>query len=207
MKFVNILEKIKNRLFNLKELEKILNSSNIKNEISYYRKRFSDFFYNSLNITELFFAKTNKGNDIKVSVVTPVFNGEKFIKDILLALQKQTIAKYIEWVVVDDCSSDSTVDYLVKISNNLDIARLIILKNTKNLGASYSLKVAVDNASSDIVAWCSVDDFYVSPNKLEIDYEIIVNKKADLVFSKYIFVGSDLKKSQQINLDSFIKEI
>lgn len=208
MKVINILEKIKNKLLNLKKLEKILNSSNIKNEISYYRKRFSDFCQsnNSLNLTELFFAKNNKGNDIKISVVTPVFNGEKFIKDILLALQKQTIAKYIEWLVVDDCSSDSTVDYLVKLSENLDVARLIILKNTKNLGASYSLRIAVDNANSDIIAWCSVDDFYVSPNKLEIDYEVIVSKKADLVFSKYIFLGSDLKKSQQINLDSLIRE-
>lgn len=61
MKVINILEKIKNKLLNLKKLEKILNSSNIKNEISYYRKRFSDFCQsnNSLNLTELFFAKNN----------------------------------------------------------------------------------------------------------------------------------------------------
>ncbi len=204
-KFLRLINKIKQ----IMELRMALNSNNIKKRIYSYKKAI-DYLKKendnkNTNLTELIFIKNPKFNDFKVSIVTPVFNGEKFIKDIASSIEKQTLAKDIEWVIVDDCSFDNTIDIILNFSKQINIGNLILLKNKKNLGVSYSLKIGVENTNSDIVAWCSVDDFYISNNKLEIDYKIIKNKEADIVFSKSFLLGADLKKSKRIELNDIIK--
>ena len=49
--------------------------------------------------------------DKKVSIVIPAYNSEKYIKDCILSLQRQTY-KNIEIIVVNDGSKDSTLEIL-----------------------------------------------------------------------------------------------
>jgi glycosyltransferase involved in cell wall biosynthesis len=203
--FLRLMEKINQ----IRELRITLNSNNIRKRIYFYRKAI-DYLKKendnkNTNLTELIFIKNPKFDNLKVSIVTPVFNGEKFIEDIAASIEKQTLAKNIEWIIVDDCSFDNTFDIILNFSKEINIGNLILLKNKRNLGASYSLKIGVENTNSDIVAWCSVDDFYISNNKLEIDYKIIKNKEADIVFSKSFLLGTDLKKSKRIELNDVVK--
>lgn len=51
----------------------------------------------------------------KVSIITPSWNSEKYIEKTIESVQKQT---YMNWemIVVDDCSTDRTVEIVEKIS-------------------------------------------------------------------------------------------
>jgi cellulose synthase/poly-beta-1,6-N-acetylglucosamine synthase-like glycosyltransferase len=111
--FLRLMEKINQ----IRELRIILNSNNIRKRIYFYRKAI-DYLKKendnkNTNLTELIFIKNPKFDNLKVSIVTPVFNGEKFIEDIAASIEKQTLAKNIEWIIVDDHSPDNTIDIVL----------------------------------------------------------------------------------------------
>jgi glycosyltransferase involved in cell wall biosynthesis len=66
-----------------------------------------------------------------ISVVVPAFNVEQYIRDMAFSIQCQTWDKW-EMIVVDDCSTDSTVQIVEELSSNDERIRLI--KRTANSG-------------------------------------------------------------------------
>ena len=64
--------------------------------------------------------------DKKVSIVIPAYNSEKYIKDCILSLQRQTY-KNIEIIVVNDGSKDSTLEILNELAKEYN--NLIVLMN------------------------------------------------------------------------------
>ena len=69
----------------------------------------------------------------KVSIITPSWNSEKYIKKTIESVQNQT---YLNWemIIVDDCSSDNTV----KIVQELLIWMLMIYGSLQNLKNKFS---------------------------------------------------------------------
>ena len=69
----------------------------------------------------------------KVSIITPSWNSEKYIKKTIESVQNQT---YLNWemIIVDDCSSDNTVKIVQEISKK--DPRVRILKQNTNGGAA-----------------------------------------------------------------------
>ena len=49
----------------------------------------------------------------EVTIITPVFNGEAFIKETIDSVLRQSLSNF-EYIIVDDCSSDSTPEILEK---------------------------------------------------------------------------------------------
>lgn len=68
-----------------------------------------------------------------VSVVMPAYNAEKYIGEAIRSVQSQT---YTNWIllVIDDCSTDHTVDVVQAFVNTDD--RIRLFRNTRNLGGS-----------------------------------------------------------------------
>lgn len=130
-----------------------------------------------------------------ISVVTPCYNAFKFLNDVAKSLSEQTISQYLQWVIVDDCSTDDTqyiINALIKQYSNISIK---ILKNERNMGAAYSLKKGFENADGKYIAWLSADDYYVNNDKLEKDLELL-NSHYDMVFSKYSLYGKSFSKGE-----------
>lgn len=129
-------------------------------------------------------------SDLKVSVVTAVYNGEKYINDAFRSLENQTISKNIEWIIVDDNSTDNTVELVKKLSkNNTKLGCIKLIKLRENRGTSFSFSLGVSKTRSDVIAWHDVDDFYLSHNKLERDYYLINDQKYDISCSIYMKRG------------------
>ena len=78
----------------------------------------------------------------KVSIITPSWNSEKYIEKTIESVQKQT---YMNWemIVVDDCSTDRTVEIVEKISKEDPRVRIIwmrmIFGNPQNLKSRLNL--------------------------------------------------------------------
>ncbi|MEM3393457.1 MAG: glycosyltransferase family A protein [Candidatus Methanomethylicia archaeon] len=119
-----------------------------------------------------------------VSVVTPAFNASKFIENVAKCLNNQTIKDKIEWVVVDDFSSDNTAEFVKELAKKYNLS-CSLLRNKENLGSAYSLKNGFKESKGKYLAWISADDFYISKDKLEKDLEILNNDPKSIVFSKY----------------------
>lgn len=101
-------------------------------------------------------------NDFKVSVIVPVYNGEKTIRRCLLSLTEQTL-KNIEIIVVDNCSTDGTVDIVREFPVHL-------ICQEENRGQANSMNRGLDAATGEYVAECDADDF-VCPNMYERLYD------------------------------------
>ena len=53
----------------------------------------------------------------KVSIITPSWNSERYIRETIKSVQNQTYSNW-EMIIVDDCSSDNTVKIVEEISKN-----------------------------------------------------------------------------------------
>ena len=88
-----------------------------------------------------------------VSVCIPVYNGEKTIKDTLNSVISQTY-KNLEIIVVDNASTDSTVEKIREVSDD----RIKLYQNKENLGMVGNWNKALEYVSGDYIHFLCADD-------------------------------------------------
>jgi glycosyltransferase involved in cell wall biosynthesis len=93
-----------------------------------------------------------------ISVIIPAYNAGKYIEDTLQSVFNQTY-KNIEIIVVDDGSSDNTLEILNKYTDRLKIF------TQKNMGVARARNFAVDQSNGEWLAFIDADDLWHS-NKL-----------------------------------------
>ena len=74
-----------------------------------------------------------------VSIITPVYNTEKYIGETIECVLSQTYTNW-ELIIVDDCSTDNTKHVIDKY---LYDKRIKYLYNTKNLGEGITRNIAI----------------------------------------------------------------
>ena len=96
----------------------------------------------------------------KLSILTPIYNVESFFEKCTRSLFEQTYSN-LEYVFVDDCSPDNSIAILNRVleeyPNRREQVKLIV--NKKNLGASASKNIAIDNATGEFVCFVDADDW------------------------------------------------
>ncbi|MDC3000739.1 glycosyltransferase family 2 protein [Candidatus Pelagibacter sp.] len=119
-----------------------------------------------------------------VSIIIPVFNEEKYIKNLLVRVNKvKNIEKEI--IVVNDYSSDDTKNILEKECKHL-FSKLI--NNKKNMGKGFSCRTGIKEASGEIVIIQDADLEY-NPENYSSLVEPIINKKAEVVYGSRVLPG------------------
>lgn len=83
-------------------------------EIDLFKTKIEIIKFHSKNLPQNVLQITNNPNTI-VSVITPAYNSEKFLPDLYQSLKNQTIASSIEWVIVDDCSNDNSMEFFYNL--------------------------------------------------------------------------------------------
>lgn len=96
-----------------------------------------------------------------ISIIMPSYNASAFIEKSIDSVQKQTYAKW-ELIIVDDCSSDNTVELV----HNIKDERIRFFENEKNSGAAVSRNKALREAKGKWIAFLDSDDIWES-TKLE----------------------------------------
>ncbi len=98
--------------------------------------------------------KENKG----ISIIIPVYNAEKYIKECIDALFAQTFRKNLEYIfIIDKNSTDSSeqiVENAVKNKQNT-----VILKPKDGCSQGYNRNIAIEYASKDYIGFCDSDDY------------------------------------------------
>lgn len=91
---------------------------------------------------------------MKISIVTTIYNVEKYIEKCLTSLVTQTY-KDLEIILVNDCSTDSSMDIISKF----DDSRIKIINHTVNKGAGWARRTGIEYATGDYVITVDGDDW------------------------------------------------
>ncbi|TDP04174.1 glycosyltransferase family 2 protein [Flavobacterium sp. 245] len=116
-----------------------------------------------------------------VSIITPTYNAEKFIRATIESVQNQTYQNW-EMILVDDASTDETVkiisDFVEKDS------RIKLFKLEKNSGNGFARNIALEKAVGKYIAYLDADDLWF-PNKLEKQIQFLKENNLHFTFSFY----------------------
>lgn len=131
---------------------------------------------------------------IKISVLVPIYNGGKYINDLLRTLQEQTY-KNLEFIFVDDLSTDETVPVLEDAAKTDERIKLI-RRETKGGFACKGVEYGFKFCTGDYFWFMSHDDF------LDIDFfekcaERALETQADVIVPNCIlyYEGKDNKNT------------
>ncbi|MFH0846077.1 MAG: glycosyltransferase family 2 protein [Patescibacteria group bacterium] len=125
-----------------------------------------------------------QNNMQKLSIIIPVYNEKDTLLKILTLVEQSKISIEKEVVLVDDASTDGTVEIL----KSLDQTKYKIIFSEKNEGKGASVKKGFQNASGDLIIIQDADLEY-DPNEYERLLKPILDGKADVVFSSR-FLGN-----------------
>lgn len=129
----------------------------------------------------------------KVSIVTPSWNSEKYIEETIKSVQNQTYENW-EMIIVDDCSTDRTVEIVEAISRANP--RIRILRQTVNGGAAKARNKSMQAATGRFIAYLDADDIW-KPDKLEKQVQFMIEKECGFSCTSYEVIddeGKALKK-------------
>ena len=106
--------------------------------------------------------------DKKVSIMMPVFNGEKYVESAIQSILDQTYQNW-ELIVVNDGSTDQTPTILEKLQDQ----RIIII-HQKNQGEAVARNTALKSMNGEFLSFLDADDLYF-PEFLESMTEFLSN--------------------------------
>ena len=112
-----------------------------------------------------------------VSVVIPAYNREKTIREAVESVLEQSYTN-LEVIIVDDCSTDRTVEIVESIPDD----RVIIIRCKENGGACRARNIGIENAKGEYIAFHDSDDIWHA-DKLEKSMYYLKKENVDFVFS------------------------
>ena len=112
---------------------------------------------------------------VKVSVILPVYNVEKYLKECLDSILNQTLQE-IEVICVDDGSTDRSLEILREYEKK-DKRVIVLTQENKGAGAARNKGLAI--AKGEYLSFLDSDDFFAS-GMLEEAYRRCVEKKAQI---------------------------
>lgn len=111
-----------------------------------------------------------------ISVVIPVFNKEKYLRNIFDCLLKQSFEDF-ECIIVDDGSTDGSGDLCDTLASSDNRFRVFHIPNS---GVSHARNLALSKANGEYITFIDADDS-IPENYLECLYNTITQSKADMV--------------------------
>ena len=118
-----------------------------------------------------------------VSIITPIYKCEKFVKDTIECVLNQTYDNW-ELLMVDDCSPDNSADIIKKYAK--DDSRIKYIKLEKNSGAAVARNKALHESKGRFIAYLDADDLWKS-EKLEKQVNFMLD-------NNYAFTCTDYEK-------------
>jgi len=106
-------------------------------------------------------------NNVKISVILPVFNGGEFIKEAIDSVVNQTFGDF-ELLVIDNCSTDSTAEIVKSYPDK----RISYFRNDSNLGLIYSLNRGLSLCRAKYIARIDADDIAL-PERFRMQYDFL----------------------------------
>ncbi|MFW6016698.1 MAG: glycosyltransferase family 2 protein [bacterium] len=127
-------------------------------------------------------------NDL-VSIITPLYNSKEFIEETIQSVLNQS---YREWemIIVDDCSTDDSVQIVQEFIKKDDRIKLIQLN--ENSGTAIARNKGIKNAKGRYIAFLDSDDLW-HPEKIKKQINFMNNNNYAFTFTNYQQISSEGK--------------
>lgn len=124
---------------------------------------------------------------ISISIIMPLYNAEKYLKEALQSVLNQTY-KDFELICINDASNDKTLQIL-RTYQTLD-NRIKIMSNNERLGAAESRNKGIEAALGEYITFLDGDDIF-EEKMLELAYQTAKKHDVDIVMYEYKHVPSE----------------
>jgi len=135
-------------------------------------------------------------SNAKVSIITPLYNSEKFIGETIESVARQTYENW-EHIIIDDCSTDASFTIAQEYAKA--DARIILLSNAVNSGVSESRNLGLQSAEGEFIAFIDSDDLW-EPHKLEVQLNALRDENGSLAYSSYLRVDEQGKALNRVKV-------
>ena len=139
---------------------------------------------------------------IKVSVIVPVYDTEKYLKKCLDSLVNQTL-KEIEIIVINDCSPDNSKEILKEYEKKYN--NIKVFHNKTNKGIGYNRNFGIEKATGEYIGFVDSDD-YVDVTMYEKLYNKAKKDGLELVICNFYKMLEKEDSLEEITPDFIIEE-
>lgn len=122
-----------------------------------------------------------------VSVITPIFNGEKYLVKFIKNLQDITF-KDVEYIFIDNNSTENSITLLNKLLFSTDL-NYVVLSEIEQ-GAGHARNRGIKEAKGKYLVFLDCDDS-IDPRKIDYDLEIMKENEVDFVFCRALKIYED----------------
>ena len=123
--------------------------------------------------------------DIKISIIIPAYNAQKYIERCLLSLSVQDMpTNNYEAIVINDGSTDNTQSLLDVLCKQYSFVRYV---STPNSGLSASRNRGVKEATGEYLLFLDADDSII-PNCLKEIYKEMSGNQLDMMLMNYQYI-------------------
>ena len=144
----------------------------------------------------------------KVSIITPVYNSEKFLNETIESVLNQTYKNW-EMILVDDCSIDNSKEIICEYIKK--DKRIKYYQLDKNSGAAVARNYALEKSTGRFIAYLDADDLWES-SKLEKQVEFMMSYKYGFTCTDYrvideegMFNGKIVKMPHEIDYNLYLR--
>jgi glycosyltransferase involved in cell wall biosynthesis len=121
---------------------------------------------------------------VKLSIVTPSFNGRAFLEQTARSILSQEGPFTLEWVVADGGSTDGTVEFLRSIRDDR-----VHWVSEADRGQSHAINKGLALAGGDVVAWLNGDDLYTAGALAAVAEAFGRDASAQWLVGRYEIIG------------------
>lgn len=123
----------------------------------------------------------------KVSIITPLYNSEKFLQNTIESVLNQTYRNW-EWIIVDDCSTDSSKKIIEKYTCKDKRIKYFLLES--NSGAAVARNFGLRNSKGRFIAYLDSDDLW-DQEKLEEQVEFMCKYNYEFTCTDYEVIDEE----------------
>ncbi|MFN4306701.1 glycosyltransferase family 2 protein [Sulfurihydrogenibium azorense] len=146
----------------------------------------------------------------QVSVIIPVYNGEKYIKESINSVLNQTF-KDLEIVIVNDASTDNTEKVIFEnFGEFINKDNIKYFKNKENKGRNISGNIGAEKASGKYLFFLDADDLWEKNHIETVLKEFIKDGSLDIVFAKprtFIDESGKIKRISKSKIEKDLDKI
>lgn len=128
-----------------------------------------------------------------ISIITPLYNAEKYIQATIKSIQKQTYANW-ELLIVNDASTDNSLEIVSEIA--LSDSRIKLITLSQNKGAAVARNKGIKEANGDFIAFIDSDDIW-HKDKLKEQLNFMLNNNFDFTFTNYYLIENEIQQPFQ----------
>lgn len=148
------------------------------------------------------YVKKNLPNKPLCSVITVVYNGEKYLEETILSVINQTYNN-IEYIIIDGGSTDGTLDVIRKYEYAIDY-----WLSEKDKGIYDAMNKGIKLSSGEIIGLINADDFY-ELDAISNMIESFTTSKSDIYFGNKRLINENfgVSKITSIEMPASLKEV